>query len=114
MVGPCDGRGARDTPHVDINGVVSGILRDLAAVQRSPQSRWGYKRAAAAVRRLERPLPELLDAGALPRIHGIGPASTRIILEVLHYGFSPAVERAIAESGQQEEIARGGLFEHVS
>ena len=92
--------------NLDINGVVSGILRDFAAVQRSTQSRWGYKRAAAAVRRLERPLPDLLDAGVLPRIHGIGPASTRIILDVLQYGFSPAVERAIADSGQQEEIAR--------
>ena len=93
-------------PNLDINGVVNGILRDYAAVQRSTQSRWGYKRAAAAVRRLERPLPELLDAGALPRIHGIGPATTRVILEVLTHGFSPTVEAAIAASGQQEEIAR--------
>src|SRR5215204_4509732 len=90
----------------DINGAVSAALRDFAAVQRSIQSRWGYKRAAAAVRRLERPLPDLLDAGVLPRIHGIGPASTRIILEVLEHGFSPTVERAIAASGQQHEIAR--------
>jgi len=90
----------------DINGIISGVLRDFAAVQRSMQSRWGYKRAAGAVRRLERQLPELLDAGALPRIHGIGPASTRIILEVLEHGFSPTVERAIVESGQKEEIAR--------
>jgi histidinol phosphatase-like PHP family hydrolase len=92
--------------NVDINGTVSGILRDFAAVQQSIPSRWGYKRAAAAVRRLERQLPELLDSGALPRIHGIGPASTRIILEVLEHGFSPTVERAISASGQQEEIAR--------
>ena len=48
----------------------------------------------------------MLDAGILPRIHGIGPASTRIILEVLEHGFSPTVERAIAASGQQHEIAR--------
>lgn len=93
-------------PGPDINGTVSAALRDFAAVQRSTASRWGYKRAAAAIRRLERPLPDLLDAGALPRIHGIGPASTRIILEVLEHGFSPTVERAIAESGQQAEIAR--------
>jgi len=91
---------------LDINGTVSAALRDLATVQRSTQSRWGYKRAAAAVRRLERPLPDLLDGGVLPRIHGIGPASTRIIFEVLEHGFSPTVERAIVESGQQQEIAR--------
>ena len=97
---------------MDINGTVSGVLRDLAAVQRSTQSRWGYKRAAAAVRRLERPLPDLIDAGALPRIHGIGPASTRIIFEVLEHGFSPTVERVIAESGQQQEIARRRALRH--
>ncbi|MCA1560210.1 MAG: PHP domain-containing protein [Acidobacteria bacterium] len=86
--------------------MVSAALRDFAWVQSSTQSRWGYKRAAAAVRQLERPLPDVLDAGILPRIHGIGPASTRIILEVLEHGFSPTVEHAIAASGQQHEIAR--------
>src|SRR5688572_33095592 len=42
-----------------------------------------------------------------PAAHSrIGPASTRIILEVLEHGFSPTVERAIVESGQQHEITR--------
>jgi histidinol phosphatase-like PHP family hydrolase len=91
---------------MDVNAIVTGALRDYAAVQRSTPSRWGYKRAAASIRRLERQLPDLIDHGELPRIHGIGPASTRIILEVLEHGFSPTVERAIAASGQQQEIAR--------
>jgi histidinol phosphatase-like PHP family hydrolase len=90
----------------DINGLVSATLRDFASVQRSTQSRWGYKGAAAAVRRLERPLSELLEAGVLPRIHGVGPASTRIIMEVLEHGFSPTVEETIAASGQAAEIQR--------
>jgi histidinol phosphatase-like PHP family hydrolase len=91
---------------VDVNGLVTGALRDYAAVQRSTQSRWGYKRAAAAIRRLERQLPDLIEQGELPRIHGIGPASSRVIFEVLEHGYSPTVERAIAASGQQQEIAR--------
>jgi histidinol phosphatase-like PHP family hydrolase len=91
---------------VDINGAVTAALRDFAWVQRSTQSRWGYKRAAAAIRRLERPLPDLLEGGELPRIHGIGPASSRIIFEVLEHGFSPTVERAIVASGQDEEVTR--------
>jgi histidinol phosphatase-like PHP family hydrolase len=91
---------------LDVNGTVSAALRDFAAVQRSTQSRWGYKRAAAAVRRLDRQLPDLVEAGLLPRIHGIGPASTRIILEVLEHGHSPTVEQAIVNAGQEEEIAR--------
>jgi histidinol phosphatase-like PHP family hydrolase len=91
---------------MDVNGLVSAALRDFAAVQSSVQSRWGYKRAAGAIRRLERQLPDLMQDGELPRIHGVGPASTRIILEVLEHGLSPTVERAIAASGQQHEIAR--------
>jgi hypothetical protein len=107
-MGPCVVRAVILDPGllIDVNGIVSAALRDFAWVQSSTQSRWGYKRAAAAIRRLERSLPDLLDAGLLPRIHGIGPASTRIILEVLEHGFSPTVERAIVESGQQHEIAR--------
>jgi histidinol phosphatase-like PHP family hydrolase len=104
-----DNRALRDNgapPGTDINGIVSAALREFAVVQRSPQSRWGYKGAAAAIRRLERPLPELLDAGALPRIHGVGPASARIILEVLKHGFSPTVEQAVAASSQHAEILR--------
>lgn len=91
---------------MDVNGLVSSALRDYAAVQRSTQSRWGYKRAAASVRRLDRHLTELIEHGELPRIHGVGPASTRIILEVLEHGYSPTVEQAIVASNQQAEIAR--------
>jgi histidinol phosphatase-like PHP family hydrolase len=96
----------------DINGIVSGVLRDFAAIQRSTQSRWGYKGAAAAVRRLEHPLSELVEAGTLARIRGVGPASTRIILEVLEHGFSPTVEQAVAASGQQAEILRRRALRH--
>jgi histidinol phosphatase-like PHP family hydrolase len=91
---------------VDINAAVVAALRDLSAVQSSTQSRWGYKRAASAIRRLEQPLTALIQGATLPRIHGIGPASTRIILEVLEHGVSPTVERAIAASGRAAEIAR--------
>jgi histidinol phosphatase-like PHP family hydrolase len=91
---------------VDINAAVVAALRDLSAVQSSTQSRWGYKRAASAIRRLEQPLTELVQGVTFPRIPGIGPASTRVILEVLEHGVSPTVERAIAASGKTAEIAR--------
>ena len=68
---------------------------------------FGYKRAAAAILRLEAPLTELRDeAGSLPRIVGIGPGSTRVIEEVLATGGSPTVERAVDESGAREDIER--------
>jgi len=89
----------------DVNATVGGYLRDLAMAQPTPAKMFGYKRAAAAILALGTPLPELVRAdGTLPRIPGIGPASTRIIHEVLETGESPTVERAIEESDRRAEI----------
>ena len=43
---------------MDTNGAIAALLRDLAAVQTSQHSRWGYKRAAAAIRNLEAPIEQ--------------------------------------------------------
>jgi histidinol phosphatase-like PHP family hydrolase len=89
----------------DVNAVAGGLLRDLAAVQTSPQKTFGYKRAAAAVLSLEQPLTELRRPdGTLEKIPGVGPASSRVILEVLDTGTSPTVERTVELSGRAEEI----------
>ena len=98
----------------DINAVVGGLLRDLAFAQTSQQRMFGYKRAAAAVLSLEQPLTNLVQPDrTLPKIPGIGPASTRVILEVLERGTSPTVERAVAESGRSADIERRrGLRAH--
>jgi putative hydrolase len=91
----------------DTNGLIAALLRDLASVQKSQQSRWGYKRAAAAVRNLEEPIESLLQPdGTLRKIAQVGPSSTRVILEVLRTGRSETVERAVAESGKGSEIAK--------
>jgi len=91
----------------DTNARVGALLRDLASVQKSPQSRWGYKRAAAAVLALEEPLEALLQPdGTLRKIPNVGPSSTRVILEVLRTGHSDTVERAIAESPRVKEVER--------
>jgi len=75
---------------------------------------WGYKRAAAAVLALEEPIESRLQPdGTLRKIPNVGPASTRIILEVLQTGTSPTIEQAIEESGQAEDIEkRRGLRGH--
>jgi histidinol phosphatase-like PHP family hydrolase len=92
---------------VDVNAAVGGYLRDLAFVQPSRQQMFGYKRAAAAILGLERSLYELVaEDGELPRIPGIGPASARVIREVLDSGASPTVERAIDASDQRDDIER--------
>lgn len=91
----------------DINAVVGGLLRDLALAQTSRQKRFGYDRAAAAILRLDLQLRDLVGVdGALPRIAGIGPASTRIIHEVLDTGASATVEQAVAASDRHADIRR--------
>ena len=37
---------ARSTSGMDKNGQIAALLRDFAAIQKSKQSMWGYKRAA--------------------------------------------------------------------
>ncbi|MBW8867725.1 MAG: DNA polymerase/3'-5' exonuclease PolX [Acidobacteria bacterium] len=92
---------------MDMNGKIAALLRDFAAIQKSKQSMWGYKRAASAILGLEEPIESLLQAdGTLRKIPNIGPSSSRVILEVLQTGTSPTVERAIAESGQSSDVER--------
>lgn len=91
----------------DVNAVVGGYLRDLAFAQTESAKMFGYKRAAAAVLALEVPLTDLVQGdGPLPRIPGIGPASARVVHEVLQTGGSPTVERAIANSPRQADVER--------
>jgi histidinol phosphatase-like PHP family hydrolase len=105
---------ARSTSGMDMNGRVAALLRDFAAIQKSKQSMWGYKRAASAILALDQPIESLLGPdGTLQKIPNIGPSSTRIILEVLQTGASPTIERAIAESGQAGDVERRrGLRSH--
>src|SRR4051794_5049833 len=92
---------------MDTNGRIAALLRDFAAIQKSKQSMWGYKRAASAILAPEEPIESLLQAdGTLRKIPNIGPSSPRVILEVLQTGTSPTVERAISESGQAGDIER--------
>ncbi len=94
---------------MDMNGKIAALLRDFAAIQKSKQSMWGYKRAASAILALEEPIESLLQPdGTLRKIPNIGPSSTRIILEVLQTGTSPTIESAIEESGQAGDIERRG------
>ena len=99
---------------MDMNGKIAALLRDFAAVQKSKQRMWGYKRAAAAVLALDEPIESLIQPdGTLRKIPNIGPSSARIILEVLQTGGSPTIEEAIAGSGMSRDIETGrGLRGH--
>jgi len=100
-------------PGSDVNLVAAGLLRDLAAAQASPERAFGYKQAAGAVLALDAPLEALLQSdGTLSRIPRIGPASTRVLLEVLQTGGSPIVEQAVDASGKRAEVERRRAFRH--
>jgi len=92
---------------LETNGTIAALLRDLASIQTSQQSRWGYKRAAAAIRNLEAPIESFLQAdGTLRKIPHVGPSSTRVIMEVLNTGHSETVERQIAASGRTSDVEK--------
>jgi putative hydrolase len=94
-------------PLTDTNGVIAGLLRDLAAVQTSKQSRWGYARAAEAIAGLPAPVKSFVQPdGTLQKIAQVGPSSMRVIMEVLQTGESPTVERAVAESGKARDVEK--------
>jgi len=99
------GRG--DNRSMDTNARVSAALRELAAVQTSRFKAQAFKRAAAAVIGLDRPIDSMLGAGGvLPEIPGVGPASVRVILDILRTGASPRVDREVSSSVKGAEILR--------
>jgi histidinol phosphatase-like PHP family hydrolase len=92
---------------LDTNAAVGALLRDLAAVQKSQQSKWGYRRAAQAILDLEEPLESLLQRdGTLRKIPNVGPSSLRVIHEFLKTGRSDIVEQAVGESSKVAEVTR--------
>ena len=99
------------TDDYDLNATVAGFLRDLASVQKSTQSKWGYKRAASAIRNLDDPIETYLQPdGTLKKILHVGPSSTRVILEVLQTGESPTVANAIAASGNVSRAEQSRMW----
>ena len=92
---------------LDSNRRIAALLRDLASVQKSTQSKWGYKRAASAILNLDEPIETYLQPdGTLRKIPNIGPSSTRVILEVLQTGRSAIVESAVAASPRAGDVER--------
>lgn len=91
----------------DTNAIVGALLRDLAAVQTSRQSQWGYRRAAQAILDLDEPLEALVQPdGTLRKIPNVGPSSLRVINEFLQTGRSDTVERAVGESRKAGDVRR--------
>jgi putative hydrolase len=90
--------------HDDLNMAAAALLYDMAALQPTERSQFGYKRAAKAIIGLPVSVADLVAAGTLRDVEFVGPASTRIITEVVQQGRSPSVEDAIAKSTKPSEV----------
>lgn len=88
----------------DPNLSIAALLLDVAEVYKPSPRFWGYKNASRSIRRHPLFLSDLTDKEIL-KIPGVGPATLRIVHEVVDSGESPTVARIVAESGKEKEIA---------
>lgn len=84
--------------------VAAALLYDMAALQPTERSQFGYKRAAKAIIGLPVSVADLVSAGTLRDVDFVGPASARIISEVVEQGRSPTVETAVAQSARASQV----------
>lgn len=99
--------------------MAAGLLYDMAALQPTERSQFGYKRAAKAIVGLPVTVKELVEAGALRDVPFIGPSSERIVRELVDTGRSATVDAAIEKSGKRAAVEskralRGGYLSHVA
>jgi putative hydrolase len=96
-----------DIVHTDWNIAAAGFLQDMAILQSSERSRFGYKRAARTLGGgIDRSVRDLVEGGTLRDVPYIGAASERIIVELVRTGASATVERAVQASDRRAEVEK--------
>jgi histidinol phosphatase-like PHP family hydrolase len=95
----------------DRNIVAAGLLQDLAILQSSERSAFGYKRAAKALAAgIDRSVVDLIDEGALRDIPFVGASSERIVAELVRTGASASVDTAVGASSKKAEVEKRRRF----
>ena len=94
----------------DPNILAAGLLYDMAIVQSSERSRFGYKRAAKAIAALPASVRDLVESGALRDVQFVGAATVRILSEFVATGRSPTVDAAVAASSRRSDVERRRLL----
>ena len=95
----------------DRNIVAAGLLSDLAILQSSERSAFGYKRAARALAAgVDRSVVDLIEEGTLRDIPFVGAASERVVSELVRTGESPTVNAAVAASAKRTEVEKRRQF----
>jgi histidinol phosphatase-like PHP family hydrolase len=94
-----------------VNIVAAGLLYDMAILQSSERSAFGYKRAAKVLATaLDASLRDLVAAGMVSDVPFLGPASERIIGELVATGESPTVQKAVAASPTRADVEKRRKF----
>ena len=106
-------------PVADPNLDAAALLNDMAALQPTERSGFGYKRAAKAIVYLPVSVVDLVTAGTLQEVPFVGPSSARIITELVKQGSSPTVEAALARSPKGDAVRakralRDGYLSHFA
>jgi histidinol phosphatase-like PHP family hydrolase len=100
-------RSATFTPPTDLNIVAAGLLDDLATVQPSKQSSFGYARAAKALASgTDLSIAELAAEGRVRDVPFVGASSERVVMELVRTGRSAIVDTAVAASTRRAEVEK--------
>ncbi len=95
----------------DLNIVAAGLLQDLATLQATERSRFGYKRASKVIGRLlDRSIAELVNEGTLRDVPYVGKATERVVTDLVHDGESTTVERAVRDSPKRADVEKRRRF----
>src|SRR5688572_2692795 len=95
----------------DRNIVAAGLLQDLAILQSSERSAFGYKRAAKALAGgIDRSVVDLVEEGTVRDVPFVGAASERVVIELVRTGESAAVEAAVNASAKKAEVEKRRRF----
>ena len=95
----------------DRNLPAGGLLHDMAILQSSERSSFGYKRAAKALLAgIDRSIVDLVEEGTLRDVPYVGASSERVAIEVVKTGASEAVERAVQASARRGEVEKRRKF----
>jgi histidinol phosphatase-like PHP family hydrolase len=96
---------------LDRNIVAAGLLHDLAILQSSERSAFGYKRAAKALAAgIDRSVVDLIEEGTLRDIPFVGASSERIVSELVRSGESAIVDAAVNASLKKSEVEKRRRF----
>ena len=91
--------------------MAAGLLQDLALLQGSERSAFGYKRAAKALAAgIDRSVVDLIEEGTLRDIPFVGVSSERVVAELVRTGSSASVDAKVSASSKRGEVEKRRRF----